>query len=298
MPHFRTPTQASALNINLAAICADLGIHYIDPCGEVEDVISSIETSSKLIAEAMHGAIVADALRVPWVPVQLSDRILNLKWIDWCSSLRLEYRPRRFAGIPSTHHSAGDLRTKLTAFLQHAANAQPVLSEGRIRDDSIARLTEKLEALKAGRDAGCIQGSAQFVPDPEVLSEVPWLYKMQTALKELSEVIPVGATFILVDEERWGGGQVLAGRRTLPFLEREGQYWGLPPNGEVAVGEIERLRENGAEYIVFMQPSFWMLEYYPEIYDHLSRYPLVERNGNFVLFALSDRALSRDHTDP
>jgi hypothetical protein len=173
-----------------------------------------------------------------------------------------------------------------------------VLSEGRIRDDSIARLTEKLEALTAGRDAGCIQGSAQFVPDPEVLSEVPWLYKMQTALKELSEVIPVGATFILVDEERWGGGQVLAGRRTLPFLERDGQYWGLPPNGEVAVGEIERLRENGAEYIVFMQPSFWMLEYYPEIYDHLSRYPLVERNGNFVLFALSDRALSRDHTDP
>ena len=57
-------------------------------------------TLNKIVAEAMHGAIVADALRVPWVPVQLSDRILNLKWWDWCRSLNMEYKPLRFPPVP------------------------------------------------------------------------------------------------------------------------------------------------------------------------------------------------------
>ena len=284
MPHFRTPAHAASIGADLADICAHLDINYIDPRGEVEDVIDGLASSRKVVAEAMHGAIVADALRVPWVPVQLSNRILNLKWIDWCTSLHLEYSPLVCA---PTSTDAEHFKSEIASFLEKAATrAEPVLSASPILDEATARLSEKLEVLKGGRDAGCLQGGAQFEPDPEVLSEVPWLYDMQVALKELSEVIPPGATFILVDEERWGGGQVLAGRRTLPFLEREGRYWGLPADGDAAINEIERLREAGAQYIAFMQPSFWLLDFYPGLLEHLSRYRLIARSTGVVVFAL------------
>jgi succinoglycan biosynthesis protein ExoV len=41
----------------------------------------------------MHGAIAADALRIPWIPIITSPRMLTFKWQDWCSSLGLKYKP-------------------------------------------------------------------------------------------------------------------------------------------------------------------------------------------------------------
>ena len=40
----------------------------------------------------MHGAIVADTLRVPWIPVRTNPKILPFKWLDWCQSVKLPYR--------------------------------------------------------------------------------------------------------------------------------------------------------------------------------------------------------------
>jgi succinoglycan biosynthesis protein ExoV len=283
IPHFRTPAHAAALGIDLERICAEVGIHYINPCGPVEDVLDAIERSSKVVAEAMHGAIVADALRVPWVPVQLSDRILRLKWHDWCGSLGMRYVP--LCHVPDPRIS---LEASISRFLIEAArHAQPTLSDDHSLKSAIEELTGRLETLKVGARGGGIQGSPQFKPDPEVLREVPWLYDMQMALKELDEVILPGATFILVDEERWGGEQVLAGRRTLPFTEHEGRYWGLPPDSKTAVSELERLREAGAQYIVFMQPSFWWLDFYTGLSDHLRQYRTVAESRRIMAFELS-----------
>ncbi len=271
-----------ALGIDFERICARLGINYIDPCGPIEDVLRGIEDSNKIVAEAMHGAIVADALRVPWVPVQLSDRILNLKWWDWCRSLNMEYKPLRFPPVPGA-----DLEAAITDLLGYAAkSASPVLSDAPVLDNAIRSLGGRLEALKGGRYGDCVLGSAAHEPDPDVLKEVPWLFDMQMALKELSEIIPRGATFILVDEQQWGGGQVLAGRRTLPFMEHDGVYWGLPPDNRTAVSELERLRVDGAQYIAFMRPSFWWLDYYSELRDHLHRYHMAAESNRVMVFAL------------
>jgi succinoglycan biosynthesis protein ExoV len=68
-------------------VCRQVGFQYIDPCWPVERVLSAISRTGVLLAEAMHGAIVADALRVPWIPTITSPRILTFKWQDWCSSL-------------------------------------------------------------------------------------------------------------------------------------------------------------------------------------------------------------------
>ena len=62
----------------------------IDPCGGVERVIADILASELLVTEAMHGAIVADALRVPWVPVRPVQPTNRGKWFDWASALDIE----------------------------------------------------------------------------------------------------------------------------------------------------------------------------------------------------------------
>jgi succinoglycan biosynthesis protein ExoV len=85
MPHWESAIEGNWANAVHAA-----GLHYIDPCGEVERVLEDILRSDLLVAEAMHGAIVADALRVPWVPARPLQRAHRWKWHDWASALDLD----------------------------------------------------------------------------------------------------------------------------------------------------------------------------------------------------------------
>lgn len=90
MPHVHHATFAGE---TWEAICQTAGIRYIDPRWPVEQVLAAIQSSGLLLAEAMHGAITADALGVPWIPIVTSSRILAFKWQDWCASIRCPYRP-------------------------------------------------------------------------------------------------------------------------------------------------------------------------------------------------------------
>jgi succinoglycan biosynthesis protein ExoV len=58
-------------------------------------VIRKIAGATKVIAESMHAGIIADAFRVPWVPVLLSREVAPFKWVDWASTLRMPYQPLR-----------------------------------------------------------------------------------------------------------------------------------------------------------------------------------------------------------
>lgn len=67
--------------------CELAGIQYIDPLAPVPEICEQLASSALVIAEAMHGAIVADAFRVPWIPALTSGRFNLFKWQDWGSSL-------------------------------------------------------------------------------------------------------------------------------------------------------------------------------------------------------------------
>jgi succinoglycan biosynthesis protein ExoV len=88
MPHYN-----SVLYSRWRDICADLGFVYIDAHWPVERVMAQLGEVRLLITEAMHGAIVADTLRIPWIPAVCSPAILPFKWVDWTESLDLDYRP-------------------------------------------------------------------------------------------------------------------------------------------------------------------------------------------------------------
>ncbi|MEW9617607.1 polysaccharide pyruvyl transferase family protein [Shinella sp. S4-D37] len=76
-------------------VCATAGLTYIDPRGEAKAVIRAIAQSERIVAESMHGAILADAFRVPWVAVSTSDGINSFKWRDWAATVGVDHRPRR-----------------------------------------------------------------------------------------------------------------------------------------------------------------------------------------------------------
>ena len=114
-----------------------------------------------------------------------------------------------------------------------------------------------------------------------------WMERLQIATREIAALIPPGDTFILVDQAEWGG-QVVADRHALPFLERDGQYWGFPPDDDTAIRELARLRQLGASFIVFGWPAFWWLEHYAELHRHLrSKFRCVLNNPHLVVFELS-----------
>ena len=95
------PHVSSARNSYWKEACESMNVHYIDPEGEVDEVFEQLLATDVLITEAMHGAILADTLRVPWIPVTTTDSILEFKWKDWCESMGIEYNP---VSLPSLWH--------------------------------------------------------------------------------------------------------------------------------------------------------------------------------------------------
>lgn len=86
------PHNGSIDLFDWASECEKLGLHYISPEASVDCILEEFKQCSKLITEAMHGAIVADALRIPWCAVSYSPRFLKFKWDDWASVLDVNLR--------------------------------------------------------------------------------------------------------------------------------------------------------------------------------------------------------------
>ena len=112
------------------------------------------------------------------------------------------------------------------------------------------------------------------------------LVRIQLTAQDLANLIPKGDKFILVDQEQLREYLAL-GRDAIPFLDRDGQYWGPPVDGPTATQELERLRRTGAKFIVFAWPAFWWLDFYWDFEQYLqSRFSCVLKNDRLLIFDL------------
>ena len=113
-------------------------------------------------------------------------------------------------------------------------------------------------------------------------TDVSSLHRTREAIRKL---IPSDTRFILVDDEQLRSS--LGMENALPFLEKEGNYWGAPEDDGTAIGELERMRQNGGQFVVFIWSTFWWLEHYKEFQQHLrTRYFCVREDENLIAFDL------------
>lgn len=70
-------------------ICEQAGVHYISPRNHYTEVFKAIRQTEFLITEAMHGAILADAYRTPWLGVKCYPHFSDFKWSDWMQSMQI-----------------------------------------------------------------------------------------------------------------------------------------------------------------------------------------------------------------
>jgi len=114
-----------------------------------------------------------------------------------------------------------------------------------------------------------------------------WLHDLRRAREEIESLVPPGDAFLFVDDGKLGREPVPPGRRPIPFLEKDGVYWGPPADDAAGIAELERLRQSGANFLVFAWPAFWWLDHYPELRRHVeSRYRRIWRNQRLHVFDL------------
>lgn len=170
MPHYNFAGEG------WRAVCDSLGFGYINPSSPVERVLEQINQTEVLLAEAMHGVIVADALRVPWIPIITHPSILAIKWQDWCLSMNLDYQPthinrlhqpkgkgggwgkvsNQFDPLIVLRRSRDWIRQKAAAaeLLKVTQTVRPLLSKDDHIESVTVALEEKIEKFKRDVQAG------------------------------------------------------------------------------------------------------------------------------------------------
>src|SRR3546814_923065 len=137
VPHVNTTW---AIGRGLREICGELGLAYVSPDLPRDEFVREISRSDLVLTEAMHGAILADAMRTPWVCCHIMFHH-RFKWEDWCASVGVAYDPvflgPRFSDAALTspaklpHFLIGSLRRwRIKAHLKKLlASCDPQLSD-------------------------------------------------------------------------------------------------------------------------------------------------------------------------
>lgn len=109
-PEFTTPAAArrgvvfmphvsAARAVDWRPLCAAAGIEYLDPRDEHFALLRRLGSARLVLADAMHAAIIADSLRVPWIPLATSAEINTFKWLDWALSMEVPYEPEELPAV-------------------------------------------------------------------------------------------------------------------------------------------------------------------------------------------------------
>lgn len=112
-----------------------------------------------------------------------------------------------------------------------------------------------------------------------------WRFRLARVANDLERIIPPSTTYVLVDAGEFGEG-LIPDRTARSLIERQNRYWGPPPDDETAVRELERMRNQGASFLVFGWPCFWWLTYYTDFAAYLDE--------NFERILQNDRAIAYD----
>lgn len=126
---------------NIATVAADAGFAVISPTLPLEEFLRQLAGCSRAFCESLHGAIFADAMRIPWARVRVcSSRyegrgVADFKWADTFSVLDLPTAAVNRAALIPIKRSWALMRSTLQP-LQSIAERRLIRELHRRRDDS------------------------------------------------------------------------------------------------------------------------------------------------------------------
>lgn len=140
-------------------VCNRAGMTLLDPSRPVEELLAKIRGARLVITEAMHGAIISDALRTPWVGVQPFCHRHRNKWLDWAGSLDIRLDIRRIAPSSLMERWADFSGQAAIGGRTRALLANPVVAS--VNDRFIDRAAQDLAQL-ARSATGQLSGDRQI----------------------------------------------------------------------------------------------------------------------------------------
>ena len=100
--------------MNWNSIAYRAGVRFVSPAKNAQDTIKIIGGARLVLAESMHGAIIADAFRVPWLPLSISPAFNEHKWRDWSESLLLDIEFQHFlVGLKKSRTIAAQFKSAI-----------------------------------------------------------------------------------------------------------------------------------------------------------------------------------------
>ncbi|MDX5371548.1 MAG: polysaccharide pyruvyl transferase family protein [Pseudomonadaceae bacterium] len=102
------PHHRSLRLVDWEQVCARAGLTFLSPLLPAESFMRALCNARLVITEAMHGAILADILRKPWVAFSFGRQFAEDKWQDWAQAFDLSLTLHRLLGFYDTaRHGAG-----------------------------------------------------------------------------------------------------------------------------------------------------------------------------------------------
>lgn len=156
-----------------------------------------------------------------------------------------------------------------------------LLRSERAADEEYRRwLSRRLMSISLLRS----QITAELIPG----LNLAWDERVQVAIDHIAGLVAHESSFVLIDAGELGLREV-AGCRALPLLERNGSYWGPPPDDEAAIRALEQVGAQAGTTVVVAWPAFEWLDWYPGLARYLEdRYARVAANSLIVAFRARD----------
>lgn len=139
-----------------------LNLKLISPHLPVEKFFAELSSCKSVITESMHGAIFADALRIPWASFTSYSRYLEgetneFKWTDWLHSMNLKIQRHSLPIIWPEENTSLLGKTKLhiknklikLKIQQIASDSMYNLSDQDIFEQKISKILEMVEVFKS-----------------------------------------------------------------------------------------------------------------------------------------------------
>ncbi|TBW55898.1 polysaccharide pyruvyl transferase family protein [Marinobacter halodurans] len=114
VPHHRSEDF-----VDWETVCNSAGVKFITPRQHIESFTNQLSECELILSEAMHGAIIADALRIPWWPIKFSPSFQEEKWFDWSEFMGLNLE---FTHLPTIYQHLPPLSKRIETKFKRMVN--------------------------------------------------------------------------------------------------------------------------------------------------------------------------------